>query len=94
MFFLILCNELGIKKDAINERNAKKDPIRNTNEWELIQINPKITGINTAAIWLIVNETPAVLEISFGSAIFWKYVFIAIAKAKNIWSTIYKPAAT
>ena len=74
---------LGIKNEAIKDRRANKEPIKKTIEWELIQTNPKSTGINTAAIWLIVNETPAVLAISFGSAIFWKYVLIAIANAKK-----------
>ena len=54
-FKIIFDKLLGIKNEAIKDRRAKKEPIKKTIEWELIQTNPKITGINTAAIWLIVN---------------------------------------
>ena len=49
-----------------------KAPIMNTALGSVIQITPKVTGMNTAAIWLMVKATLAVGAISAGSAIFWK----------------------
>ena len=56
-------------------------------------MKPKMTGINTAAIWLIENDTPELDAISAGSAIFWKYVLSAIAIEKKRWSAIYRKTA-
>ncbi len=33
------------------------------------------------------KDTPAELAMSAGSATFWKYVLMAMASAKNMWST-------
>ena len=74
----------GIFCDRINEQTAKPAPIRNTAAGETIQTKPNAAGTTTAAMWLIVNEIPALLAISPGLAIFWKYVLTAIASAKNI----------
>ena len=61
----IIYGTIGIHPHEANQNLINSEIIvKNFNE------NPKIIGINTAAIWLIVNETPAVLAISFGSAIF------------------------
>jgi len=35
-------------------------------------MKPKMTGMPTAATWLIENATPAVGAMSAGAAIFWK----------------------
>jgi len=45
-------------------------PIKKTNLGEISQTRPKLKGMKTAAIWLMVNATPAVDAISDGSAIF------------------------
>lgn len=55
-----------------SETAAIAAPDRNTADGDISHNIPNATGINTAAIWLIVKLTPAVDEISAGSAIFWK----------------------
>ena len=45
-------------------------PIKKTNLGEISQTRPKLKGMKTAAIWLMVNATPAVDAMSDGSAIF------------------------
>ena len=44
----------------------------NTAAGETSHKNPRIAGRTTAAMWLMVNDTPALEAISAGSAIFWK----------------------
>ena len=51
---------------------AIAEPAKKTIDGEYNQTSPKTTGIKTAAIWLIVKETPELDAISAGSAIFWK----------------------
>ena len=71
-----------------NEQTAKPAPTRNTAVRESSQMYPRSAGITTAAMWLMVKETPAVEAMSAGSAIFWKYVLMAMASAKNMWSSM------
>ena len=75
--------KLGIKNEKIKDINAKTEANKNTNSGLILQTNPKIIGKNTAEIWLTVKAMAVVGTISSGSAIFWKYVFLAIAIEKN-----------
>ena len=45
-------------------------PAKKTRDGENSQTRPKTTGMKTAAMWLIVKETPALEAMSAGSAIF------------------------
>ena len=65
-------------------KTAKPEPIKKTKVLEYNHSIPNNAGITTAAMWLIVKLTEAVAAISFLFAIFWKYVLIAMARAKNI----------
>ena len=69
---LPLTGRPGMFCDRISEPTAKPVPIKNTAELDTTQTSPSAAGITTAAIWLIVNDTPAVLAMSSGLAIFWK----------------------
>ena len=76
----------GIISASANDVSAIAAANTKTMLGEVIHKYPSVAGRNTAAIWLIVNETAAVGAISLGSAIFWKYVRSAKASAKNKWS--------
>ena len=62
----------GILRAKIRETMDIAEPAKKTIDGEYNQTSPKTTGIKTAAIWLIVKETPELDAISAGSAIFWK----------------------
>ena len=56
----------------MRETIAIAEPAKKTSEGEYNHTSPKATGMKTAAIWFIVNDTPELDAISAGSAIFWK----------------------
>ena len=60
----------GILKARRRETNAMPAPAKKTRDGEYNQTRPKTTGMKTAAMWLIVKETPALEAMSAGSAIF------------------------
>ena len=63
---------VGIRMERPRDITAMTAPIRKTAmrpDSSATQIRPSIQGMVTAAIWLIVNETPAVEAMSAGSAI-------------------------
>ena len=60
----------GILKARRRETNAMPAPAKKTRDGEYSQTRPKTTGMKTAAMWLIVKETPALEAMSAGSAIF------------------------
>lgn len=60
----------GTRRDNNNEITAIAVPAKKTIEGEYNQTMPNMTGITTAAMWLMVNATPEVEAISAGSAIF------------------------
>ena len=60
----------GIFKASKSDKIAIPAPAKKTREGEYSHMRPKMTGIKTAAIWLIENDTPALEAMSAGSAIF------------------------
>ena len=62
----------GTRRDSISDSAAMPAPAKNTAAGEAIHRSPNVTGITTAAMWLMVKATPAVGAMSAGSAIFWK----------------------
>ena len=62
----------GILRAKMSETIAIPEPAKKTSEGEYNHTSPKATGMKTAAIWFIVNDTPELDAISAGSAIFWK----------------------
>ena len=51
-------------RDNNSDTPAIAAPMKNTVAGEANQITPNTTGITTAAMWLIVNDTPAVDALS------------------------------
>src|SRR5690606_21745766 len=80
------CGALGIRRNSTSLQPAMAAPDRKTAAGDHSHMRPKVTGMMTAAMWLMVKATPAVGAMPAGSAIFWKWVLIAIAMAKNAWS--------
>ena len=62
----------GTCSESSKDTSAIAAPAKKTAAGETNHKIPISTGSNTAAIWLMVNETPAVDAISAGWAIFWK----------------------
>ena len=83
----------GIKNDKEKDNTAIQEPIINTQNDDFNHSNPNIKGKNTAAIWLMVKLTADAEAMSLGFAIFWKYVFRAIAIEKSKWSSTNKNKA-
>ena len=58
--------------DKNKDNPASPAPTRKTKDGELSHSTPRMAGSTTAAMWLMVNDTPALEAMSAGSAIFWK----------------------
>ena len=62
----------GMRRAKASETRAKPAPIKNTRSGRTTQTSPRPAGMNTAAMWLIEEPTPAVPAMSAASPIFWR----------------------